>query len=893
MTVPHEEVPAARRALQLPRRTRARVRAAVDEELEFHLDMVVAELVAAGWQPADAEGEARRRFGDIAYTRDYCSAESLRRERGQHRMATFDELFRDLKFTARTLLRAPGFTLIVLFTLALGIGANTAIFSVVRSVLLEPLPFAAPDRLVRVWHANRADDVSEGAVSEPDYIDWRRENTVAESMGGFFFADGQTSVDFTGDGAPQDLKAALAAEEFFETLGTAPALGRTFTAEDQLEGRNRVVVLGYGLWESRFGSAPDIIGRRITLNGEPFSVVGVMPRNFTYPADQQLDVWIPLSYFGPDDIGRVRAARFLQVIARLKPGVTEAQFASAMNTISARLAGAYTENAGWESVTVKPMRESIVGSVQRPLSLLLGAVALVLLITCVNVASLLLTRASARERELAVRSALGAGRGRIIRQLLTESLTLALLGGALGVGLAMFALRALARSSAASLPRSIDLSLDGTVLAFTLVISLLSGLLFGLMPTLRVAGPSLEGALRGGRGALGKSGGRLRNALVIAQVALAVVLITAAGLTTKSLLRLLSVDMGFNPDNALVVSMGVPERYSTPGAALTYYESILEAIRQVPGVRAVGSVRDLPTQGNGEMRKPDPVGSTTVQPGQSPPVYLHHVSKDYFTAMEIPLKSGRFFEPTDREGAPVVFLVNETMAKLYWPGEDAVGKAIRMGPQEFRIVGVVGDVRQRGPAEAVDPQMFIHIAQNRRSHMGIVARTDGDPLALATAVRQAIWNVDKDQTISSVGTLNDLVGRAVSRPRLLASLLVLFGLLGLTLGALGIYGVLAFAVSQRRQEIGVRVALGASPRSVLGLVVGQGMKLSAAGVAIGIAGAAALAGTLQAVLFEMPSVDPATFAQTVAVLMGAALLASWLPARRALAIDPATALREE
>ncbi|HYW33370.1 MAG TPA: ABC transporter permease [Gemmatimonas sp.] len=809
-------------------------------------------------------------------------------------MTTFDELFRDLRFTMRSLLRAPGFTFVVLFTLALGIGANTAIFSVVRSVLLEPLSFAAPDRLVRVWHANRADNVSEGAVSEPDYVDWRRENTVAESMGGFFFADGQTGVDFTGDGAPQELSVALTADGFFETLGTPAALGRTFNAEDQLAGRNRVVLLGHALWATRFGSAPDIVGRRITLNGEPFNVVGVMPRDFTYPADRQLDAWIPLSYFGPDNIGRARGSHFLQVVARLKPGVTQSQFESAMNGISLRLAAAHQENAGWESVTVKPIRESIVGQVQRPLSLLLGAVALVLLITCVNVASLLLTRASARERELAVRAALGAGRGRIVRQLLTESLVLALLGGALGVGLAMIALRVLARSSAASLPRTIDLSLDGTVLGFTVAISLFAGLLFGLMPTLRASGVSFGGGLRGGRGTLGNSGGRTRGALVVAQVALAVVLITGAGLTTKSLLRLLSVDLGFNPDSALVVSMGVPERYhQTPGAALTHYESVLDAIRRVPGVRAVGSVRDLPTQGNGEMRKPDPVGSTVLQPGQAPPVSLHHVSRDYFTAMEIPLRSGRFFEATDRTGAPIVFLVNETMAKQFWPGENAVGKAVRMGPQEFRIVGVVGDVRQRGPAEAVDPQMYIHIAQNLRAHMGIVVRTEGDPLALATAVRQAIWSVDKDQTISSVGTLNDVVGRAVSRPRLLASLLVLFGLLGLTLGALGIYGVLAFLVNQRRQEIGVRVALGASPRSVLCLVVGQGMKLSAAGVAIGIAGAAALAGTLQAVLFDVPTVDVATFAGTVGVLMVAALLASWVPARRALRIDPATALRSE
>ena len=881
----------------MPLRTRAQIRAGVDEELEFHIAMAASELERSGWNAFDAEAEARRRFGDIEYTRSYCSAEDLRREREKRRMTAFDELFRDLRYTFRTLVRAPGFTLIVLCTLALGIGANTAIFSVVRAVLLEPLPFASADRLVRVWHQNRSTNVLEGAVSEPDFLDWRAESKLAESMGGYFFADGGTDVDLTGDGPPENLSAALVAEGLFETLGARPLLGRTIGAEDQLAGRNRVVMLGYGIWENRYGADPDIIGRRITLNEEPFTVIGVMPRGFTYPSDAPLAVWVPLSLFGPDDIGRARAARFLSVVARLKPGVSQAQFEAEMNGIASRIAGASTENRGWESVTTKSVRESIVGDVQRPLSLLLGAVALVLLITCVNVASLLLTRGSARQRELAVRAALGAGRRRIVRQLLTESLTLALLGGALGAVLAFVALRALAGSGVAELPRGVDVTVDGTVLAYTLGISLLSGLLFGLLPTLRVVGTSFETALRaGGRGAVGKAGGRLRSGLVVAQVALAVILITGAGLTTKSLLRLLSVDMGFNPQNALVVSMSVPGKYfdppSAPDAANQYYESILAAIRQQPGVRAVGSIRDLPTRGDGEMRNPDGVGSS-VPPGEGPAVQLHHVSSDFFTAMEIPLKSGRFFAATDRTGAPTVFIVNEEFARRFWPGEDATGKTVRLGNGTVSIVGVVGNVRQRGPAEAVEPAMYIHTAQNMRSGMNIVVRTEGDPAAMANRVRQAIWTVNKDQTISNVATLEDTIGRAVARPRLLASLLVLFGVLGLTLGALGIYGVLAFAVTQRRQEIGVRVALGATPRKVLGMILGQGMRLSAIGVFVGIAGAAALAGTLQAVLYDVPAIDTVTFVQTVVVLMLAALLASWLPARRALAIDPAVALRAD
>ena len=878
----------------LPWGTRAQMREGVHDELEFHIAMAAAELVASGWNAFDADVEARRRFGDIEYTESYCSAEDLRRQREKRRMTAFDELFRDLRYTVRTLSRAPAFTLIVLCTLALGIGANTAIFSVVRAVLLEPLPFPAADRLVRVWHENTSTDIRKGAVSEPDFLDWRRESKLAESMGGYFFADGMTAIDLTGDGPPENVSAALVGEGLFETLRTQPMLGRAIGAEDQLAGRNRVVMLGYGIWENRYGSAPDIIGRRITLNSEPFTVIGVMPRGFTYPSDGPLSVWVPLSVFGPDDIGRSRGSRFLSVVARLKPGVSQAQFEAEMNGVASRLASTYTANAGWETVSLESVRESIVGNVQRPLSLLLGAVALVLLITCVNVASLLLTRGSTRQRELAVRAALGAGRRRIVRQLLTESLTLALLGGALGALLAFLALRTLASSGVAGLPRGSDVTLDGSVLAYTLGISLLSGLLFGVVPTMRVAGASFEGALRaGGRGSVGKSGNRLRSGLVVAQVALAVILITGAGLTTKSLLRLLAVDMGFNPRNALVISMAVPDEFhEPPEAANRYYESILQAIRAGPGVRAVGSVRDLPTRGNGEMWKPDAVGSP-LQPDQSPAAQLHHVSSDFFKAMEIPLRSGRYFAATDRRGAPTVLLVNEEFARRFWPGEDATGKSLRSGDATISIVGVVGNVRQRGPAEAVEPTIYIHAAQNFRSRMNIVVRTDGEPTAIANSARQAVWSVNKDQTISSVATLEETIGRAVSRPRLLASLLVLFGVLGLTLGVIGIYGVLAFAVTQRRQEIGVRVALGATPRSVLGMILGQGLRLSAAGVVVGIAGAAALAGTMQAVLFNVPAIDAVTFVQTIAVLMGAALLASWIPARRALAIDPAAALRAD
>jgi predicted permease len=527
---------------------------------------------------------------------------------------------------------------------------------------------------------------------------------------------------------------------------------------------------------------------------------------------------------------------------------------------------------------------------------LMAAVAMLLLIACVNIASLLLARATARQRELAVRASLGAGRGRIVRQLLTESVVLALLGGALGVALSFVAVRALAAAGASQLPRSSDIRIDAAVLAFTLGISVLSGVLFGLAPTLRVSSSNLTAALRSGaRGSVGGAGGgqRARSALVVIEVALAMILVVGAGLATKSFARLLSVKPGFMPENALVAMMSVPPRYladTTGATSRTYYYHVLDAIRRIPRVAAAGSIRDLPLQGNGENISFAVPGKPTVR-GQEPQSQFHHVSMDYFKAMGIPLRGGRTFAMTDRSGAPPVIVVNEEFAHRYFPGENAVGKAILFGTQPIPIIGVVGDVRQRGLAEPVDPAMYVHVLQNFRVRMSIVVRTDGNPLSFANAVRRAIWSVDPNQTITSVMTLDSVLGNAVARPRLLAWLLALFGALGLTLGALGIFGVLAYTVNQRRQEIGVRVALGATPRSVLSLVVGRGMLLAGLGVGLGVLGALVLTKSMQSVLFDVRSTDPATFVVVTFVLLGASLLASWLPARRALAIDPVTALR--
>jgi len=880
------------RSFRLPFRSRDRIAADVDEEIEFHLAVVAARLQQQGWNRPDAEAEARRRFGDVDSTKDYCRAEDLRREGERNRMTFIDEVGQDLRYAVRALRSSPGFSLIALATLALGIGANTAIFSVVRAVLLEPLPFTAADRIVRVWDANPTGDIPQGPWSEPDFLDVRAGTRLAENVGGYFFAEGNSGLDLTGSGAPERVSAALVTPGFFETLRPRPLLGRVLTAEEHEVGRNRYAVLGYGLWQRRFGGDASIVGKSITLNGEPFAVVGVMPPEFMYPASQSLDVWIPLSFFGPEAIGRVRAARFLSMIVRLKPGVTPQQFRNEAAGMAARLAQTYPANSGWTSADVRTIRESIVGDVQRPLIVLVAAVAMVLLITCVNIASLLLARASARQRELAVRAALGAGRGRIIRQLLTESLTLALVGGALGVGLAYLAVRSLVASGGAQLPAAGDVRVDVFVLAFTVGVSVIAGLLFGAVPAVRAAGPVLEQSLRAGtRGSAGAQGQGLRSGLVVVEVALAVVLVAGAGLATKSFSRLVSVNPGFRPKNALVVKVSVPTSDSTPDGRDAYYEGVLNAIRALPGVVAAGSIRDLPTRGNGEMVRADRIGLPVSRPDEAPNVQLHHISTDFFKAMGIPLRAGREFRSTDRRRAPFVVIVNEELVKRYWPGQNAVGKMLRAGDTQIPIIGVVGNIRQRGLSEPYEPVVYLHALQNMRVSMSIVVRTVGDPLRMANAVRNAIWSLDRNQPIAEVTTLEGLLGRAVARPRLMAWLLGMFGIIGLLLGALGIYGLLAYAVTQRRQEIGVRVALGAPPQSVLRLVVGQGMLLAIAGVLIGTFGARLLTRQMQSVLFGITPNDVATFVQVIGVLLASALLASWLPARKALAIDPVTALR--
>jgi len=885
------DVPGEGREFRFAWRSKRQVVNDIDAELAFHLARKTEALVGKGYSLEDARREAERQFGNLEYTKQYCRDEDVRRERESRHTTMIDELKQDFIYALRALRSAPGFALVALLTLALGIGANTAIFSVVRGVLLSPLPFPNAGQVMRVWQANPGENDLRSQVSEPDYLEWVESTKRFASMGAYWYMPGGSGADLTGIGNPERIEGAYVTPGFFPTLGARAAIGRTLRDEEAVVGNDRFIVLSHGFWQRRLGSDRSIVGRALTIDGKPFTVVGVMPPEFTFPADR-IDYWASLTIHGPESIGRQRGSRFLDVLGRLGPGVTPAQAQDELAAIARRISEREPDARGWSGVTVLPAREALVGDVRRPLLVLLGAVAFVLLITCVNIAGLLLARATARQSELAVRSALGAGRSRIVRQLVTESMVLASLGGVLGVMLAYAGVRALGALGAAELPRAQAIRIDGTVLAFALALSTVSGLLFGLLPALRATSRNLQGVLRAGaRGMVGSTGQRLRSALVVAEVALAVVLVVGAGLAAKSFARLLSVSPGFQPANVLALRLGMAFERLGEERMPGYYEALLARIATVPGVEAVGSAKNFPLRGMGESWTAIVPGGEAGTGDREIRVPVLHTSADYFRALGIPLRSGRVFTSADRRGTPFVWVVNEAFARRYWPNENAVGKTIRLGNTPVQIVGVVGDTRQRSLTEPPEPMAHVHYLQNMRSGLSLVVRTTGEPGRYANAIREAIWSVDRDQTITSVETMSAIVGGNVSRPRLLATLLLLFGVMGLTLGALGIYGVLAYAVSQRRREIGVRVALGASPRSVLRLIVGQGMGLAVVGVIAGIAGAFALTRLMASVLYEVQATDPMTFVSVVVVLLVAALVASWLPARRALRIDPVQALR--
>ncbi len=872
---------------------RVTVEEEVDEELDFHVEMRTREFVARGMPPDVAREAALRRFGDVGAVNRVCREIGTRRDEEMRRAELVDELQQDLRYAVRTLAKRPAFAAIVILTLALGIGANTAIFSVVSGVLLRPLPFEEPERLVRVHTVNREAGMFEAAVSPPDFADWRAQASAFERMAAY--STMATGLTITGVEEPARLRTAYVTEDFFATLGVRPRLGRFILPEEHREGGpNRVVVLGHALWSARFGADPEIVGATIQLDATPFTVVGVMEPDVRFPV-QDVEAWAPISLVPEHSIPRMRFVRWWSAIGRLRPGVSLERAQSEMTTIAGRLAAQHPDaNAAWGEARVVSLRESIVGEARPGLLVLLGAVVLVLLIACVNVANLLLASGSARAREIAVRTALGARRARLVRQLLTESVLLSVVGGALGVLIAWRGVDALVRLSGSSLPRAADVRVDAPVLLFALGLSVVTGVVFGLLPALRSSAADPASVMTdGGRGATaGRGASRMRSALVAAEVALAMVLVVGAGLMLRSFDSLTRVDTGFDAERTVVTRLTIPSDGAYADRPwFPVYLRMIEAVRAIPGVESAAASKNVPLRGRGETYSFRIPGRPEPAPGEEPLAEAFPTGPGYFRTMGIPLLAGRDLSEHDSDSAPHVAVVSEAMARAHWPGALPIGERIMIGDRPTEIVGVVGDVRTAGVDSVPAPVMYLSQQQMRRVVFAIAARTSGDPAAIVPALRAAIHSVDPNQPITEIVTMRQVLSDAVAAPRFLTVLITCFGALALALAVVGLYGVVSYTMTQRTSEIGIRMALGAQPGGLVRLVVRRGMAPVAVGLVVGIAAALSLTRLLSSLLYETSATDPATFAAVALVLIAVSLLASYLPARRAARVDPTLALR--
>ena len=865
----------------------------IDREMLLHLDLQIDANIRAGMSPAEAREKAMTSFGNLNRAVD--AAYDVKGG------GVFETLAQDIRYGARMLAKHKAFTSIAIITLALGIGANTAIFSVVNELLLQPLPYRDAERITTVWEVT-PEGRHQNTTSRTNFRAWRDQSSSFQHMAAFT----DQRLNLTGSGEPEELSVQFATPELFKILGVEPLLGRTFLADDDKADQPPVAVLSYGLWQRRFGAQASVIGQPISLNSETYTIIGVMPPNFQFHIKQRSGTGRPAELWSilPMPVGGAanQRGRFLGTVARLKDGVTVDQAAAELRTIHARLSDEAPQFNKNYTAEVLPLREQFFGNVRRPLWLMLGAVGFVLLIACANVANLLLSLATSREKEIAVRAALGARRTRIVRQLLTESVLLALLGSVIGLGFAWLGIKALVAISPRDLVSLQTVGMNFTVLGWTLGVSLLTGIIFGLAPALHVSRLNLNDSLKdGGKSESGQASGsrKLRNALVVSEIALAVVLLCSAGLLIRSFVRLQQVDRGFTTDNVLTMVIRLPEaRYSQDPQLVQFFSQALERVRQLPTVRSAGIVNFLPLYGGlGSNTGFKILGQPEPPPGQGPSTDVRVADSGYFGTLGIPLLRGRNFSDSEQREVKHVILINEALARRHFPNGDPIGQRLDVmmfeKPTPAEIIGIVGNVRYDSLVDEAPPAVYFPHPDLAYPFMTLVVRTDGDPTAIAPAIQREIRGLDPNQPVSDVRTMNQVMSEWVERSRFNTLLLGLFAGLATLLSAVGIFGVMNYSVALRTRELGLRLAVGAQPRQVLLLVLKQGLGLTVVGVVLGLAAAFALTRLLSGLLFGVAAVDVTTFASISLLLMIVSLLACYLPARRAMRIDPLSALRYE
>jgi putative ABC transport system permease protein len=863
----------------------------VEAELQFHVDMRTQEYIARGMDPARARAAALARFGNIASVEKTCRNIGEKREERMRRAEWLAEFGQDLRYALRQLIQNPGFTAVAVLTLALGIGANSAVFSVVNAVLLRPLGYESPNQLVMVWTGQGE---TEGSTSAPDFLGWRERARSFEGIAGISNA----SYALTGEGPARRVRGMQVSANFFTMLRAPAAVGRTFFPGEDQSGAPKVAVLGYDFWRSNFGGDRGVIGREIRLDGELYTVVGVDRPGLNF---SRTEVWTPL-VFSPDRLtAMARGSRYLGVLARLRPEVSVSQADAELDRIQSDLAARFPDtNADAPVATVVPLREQVVGDVEPALLVLLGAVALVLLIACVNVANLQLVRATGRRSEVAVRTALGASRARLLRQLLTESVVLATISGLAGLILGAWGTRLLMRLADGAVPRASEVGLDGRVVAFTMLVALGTGFIFGLMPAVHASRSDVATALReGGRsGSSGPRANRLRSSLVVGELALALVLLVGAGLLIKSFYRLQHVDPGFEPSGLLTFDLSLPEtKYVTTDAQRQFADELLERLQHLPRAQSAALIFGVPFGGMNRSGTFKIGGRPVPAPGQEPQSEFYSTSPSYFATMGIPILRGRAFTEQDRGRRPGAFLIDQSAAQRFFPNEDPIGRQITLDadvdgvPLSGEVVGIAGGIRRDDLSRDPEPQIYVPLAADPSPRLTVVIRSQGDPSLLTKPAEAEVRALDADLPVYGVETMTDRLSQSMGRPRLYTVLLAIFAGVALSLAAVGIYGVMSYAVSQRAHELGIRIALGAARRDVWQLVVGQGMLLTSLGLGIGVLLAALATRVVRNLLFGVAPTDLATYGVVAGVLACVALVACYVPARRASRVDPMDALR--